>query len=158
YRLRLAGLAGLFSALVVFHADFFQSLEPLAAPSKTALFVAVRVVHPGDLQRRREKILVNEGVVVGKKDAETGVRMVPADNPLVGFAFFFFFVDFSPGFLSDLSLVARFRRFHPRYSRGDLHPATVFFADQYAAYFGLAVRTRVLPYLAQHLAFDRHPR
>ena len=50
-----------------------EALEAFAVPAEAPFFIGMGIVDPRDLLRRREKVLVNEGVVVRKKNAEPGM-------------------------------------------------------------------------------------
>src|SRR5579863_8211391 len=65
HRFGLAGFAGFFAAFAILYMDLFEPFQPFAGPAEAAFFIAVRVIDPGHLQRRRKKILVDEGVVIG---------------------------------------------------------------------------------------------
>jgi len=74
-----------FAPSMVQDRDFVEAFEALANPAKTAFLVAMRVVHPGDLERGGKEIFVNKSVVIGEKNAKPGMRVVPAHNAMVGY-------------------------------------------------------------------------
>ena len=157
-RFGLASFAGFFAAFVVFDVNFRKAFNSFAGPTETAFFVTVRVVNPSDLQSGGEKILVNKCVVIGEKNAEAGMGVIPADDALVRKVFVFDLVDMLPSILGEGDVGSRLRRIQAGNPRGDVHPIAVFFADEHAADFGFAIGTRVLPDLTKHFAFDNYAR
>ena len=95
-----------------------------------------------------------EGVVIGKKNAKAGMRVIPAEDALVGIIAVFDFVDVLPGVLREGATCAPpWAAFTPAIARLDLDVRlrwTPFLADQDAADFGLAVGAGVLANLAHH--------
>jgi len=55
-----------------------------ALPGEAAIRLRLRVGDESDLPGSGKEALMNEQVVVGQEDAEAGVAVVPADDPLVG--------------------------------------------------------------------------
>ncbi len=63
-----------------------------------------------------------------------------------------------PGILRERHIRSRLCRIQSRDACPDIQAIAVFFSDQHAANFRLAVRTRVLPDLAKHFALNHHSR
>ena len=100
---------------------------------------------------------MNEGVVIRKKYAEPGMRVIPAHDAFIRIVLILDLVNVFPSVLRERDVSPRLRRIQPRDARGDAHSATIFCADQHSTDFRFAVRASVLPYLAKHFAFNRHP-
>src|SRR5215468_5411355 len=60
------GASGQLPSPAIQKIDSLQPFQAITFPAEAALLVGMRVINPGDLLRRREKILVNERIVVGK--------------------------------------------------------------------------------------------
>src|SRR5258708_14573728 len=86
------------------------------------------------------------------------MRVIPAHNPLVRIFLVLDLVNMRPGILRERHVSSRLSRVQSRNARGNTQSVAVFFSDQHSANFRLAVRTRVLPDLAQHFALNRHSR
>src|SRR5258708_13592046 len=99
-------------------------------PAEAALFVGVGVVNPGHLTRRREEALLDEHVVFGEKDTETGMGVVPADNSIFRVELVLHAIDRLPGILSEGDVSARLGRVQGFNGVANLDNAICVFADQ----------------------------
>src|SRR5256885_12405028 len=91
-----------------------EALEAFAVPAEAPFFIGMGIVNPRDLLRRREKVLVNEGVVVGKKNAESRMRVIPADDAGIRKIAVFDFVNVFPSILREGDVGAALRRVFAR--------------------------------------------
>src|SRR5262249_49885639 len=107
-RLRLATFLSVLSAVIVANRDLRKPFDSSADPAEAALFIRVRIEHPGYLPRRSKEILVYEGIVVGQEDPESGMRVIPANNPLVGILLVLDLINMLPSVLRECDMGAGF--------------------------------------------------
>src|SRR6201987_3699508 len=86
------------------------------------------------------------------------MRVIPAHNPFFGIFLVLDLVNMFPRVLREGHIPSRLRRIQPGNARANTQSVAVFFPDQHATNFRLAVRTRVLPDLAKHFALNHHSR
>src|SRR6266481_337056 len=86
------------------------------------------------------------------------MRVIPPHNPLLRIFLVLDLINMFPGILRERHIRPRLRRIQSRNTRGNTQAVAVFFSDQHSANFRLAVRTRVLPDLAEHFTLNRHSR
>jgi len=94
------------------------------------------------------------GVVVGEKDAEAWMRVIPADDALVGEVAILDFVNVLPGVLREGDVRAALRGIRAGNACADVCGAVFKIADQDAANFVFEVRAGVLANLARHFRAD----
>src|SRR5258707_12571763 len=99
-----------------------------AMPAEAAYFIGVGIETSGDVRGSREKVFVDEGVVVREKDAEAWMRVIPADNALVGEVAILDFVNVLPGVLREGDVRAALSGIRSGYACADVC-ATVFIID-----------------------------
>src|SRR5450432_4355533 len=126
-------------------------------PSEAALFVGARVIDPRYLTGGREKILLDEHVMLGKKNAEARVRMVPADDAFVRVKLILYAIDCLPGILREGDVSTGLSRVHT-FNRGtNLNGVVGGLTDQNTTDLGLAVRAGVLANAARYFAVNLDP-
>src|ERR1700744_3537099 len=76
-----------------------DALYLVVEPAKASLLIGVRIVNPGDLVGRGKEVAVNEGIVLGEENTEARMRVIPADDPVVGIRLVLDAIDFFPGIL-----------------------------------------------------------
>src|SRR5208282_1025994 len=111
--------------------------------------------HPGELGGSREKILLDELVVLGKKNPEPGMRVVPAHDALVRIINVLDLVDVLPRILGERHMGAGLRSVDSGNAGLHGHDTVAVPPDQHAADLGLHRRASVLPYLARDLTSHR---
>src|SRR5258708_29457130 len=144
-RLWLVGGVRGVAAVLVGERETRDALEMAAMPAEAAFFIGVGIENPGDLLGSREKVFVDEGVVVGKKNAEAWMRVIPADNALVGEVAILDFVNVLPGVLREGDVRAALRGIRAGNACADVCGTVFKIADQDAASFVFALRAGVLP-------------
>src|SRR5271169_593865 len=132
-------LGALLPASRVGKAETRHALDAIGRPTEEPLFLAVRVIHPGKLFRRRKEIAMDKGVVIGKKNAESGVRVIPADNAGFRVLGVLHFVDMFPSVLRERDVSASLRCVLPGDAGVHMDSIIATDADQNAADFGLHV-------------------
>ena len=147
-----------FAASPIDNADLSQPLDAAAHPAEAAFFIRVRIENPRHLSRRRKEILVNEGVVIRKKNAESWMRMIPAHNPLRWILLILHRIDVLPGVLRESDVSAGLFGILPLDAGRDVDAVIAILADEHTADFGFAAGARMLPDLADHLAIDHQSR
>src|SRR5690349_8861686 len=110
----------------------------------------MRIVNPGYLARGREEVLLDEHVMLGEEDTKPRVRVIPANDALVGIAFIFSAIDFLPGILRKRDVSAGLRCVQCLDRSANVDDAVGIFADQDTADLGLRVRLRVLSYATRY--------
>src|SRR5882757_6635140 len=75
--------AGYLNVLRITHADGGKLFNVAANPAEAAFFIRVRIVNPRHLLRIGKEILLDKEVVLGEKNTEAGMRVVPPDNLVV---------------------------------------------------------------------------
>ena len=118
----------------------------------------MRIENPCDLSRRRKEILVNEGVVVGKKHAESGMRVIPAHDSFLGILLVLHGINVFPGILGEGDVGARLFCILALNARRDLDTVIAILSDEHTADLRLAARTCMLPDLAHDFTIDHQIR
>src|SRR5437867_2492950 len=125
-------------------------------PTKAAFFIVMGVVHPGDLIVRADEVLMNEGVVIGEKNTEAGMRVIPAHDTRIWELGVLHLVDVLPSVLRECDVRARLRRILARNAFGDTNCTIMARPNQHATNFRLGMRARVLPDPAKHVAVHHY--
>src|ERR1035438_1659056 len=115
----------------------------------------MRIHNPSDLSRRRKEILVNKRVVLGQKDSESWMRVIPAYDPLVGKFVVLNFIDVLPRILRERDVSTRFFRLQSGNRRLDFDNAVAVLPDQHSADLGLGAGVRMLANLSCNFAVDQ---
>ena len=74
------------------------------APGEDAFQIADRIDHVRHLPGSREEMLMDEAVAVGQENAEVRMRVIPADDPLVGESRVHLLVDLRPRLVRERDL------------------------------------------------------
>src|SRR5258708_21277404 len=135
----VGGVCGL-AAVLVRERETRDAFEMAAMPAEAAFFIGVGIENPGYLFGSREKVFVDEGVVVGKKNAEAWMRVIPADNALVGEVAILDVVNVLPGALRDDDVRAGLPGIRSGNAGADVCGAVFKIADQDAANFVFEIR------------------
>src|SRR5271165_423733 len=151
-RLVLSTGFGQLTPATVLNSNPSQPFDSPVDPAEASLFVRQRIENPRDLPRGGEEILVNEGVVLGEKDPESRVRMIPAHNPLIGERPILYRVDVLPGILRKCNVGPRLVGIFPFDAGRDLDALIFILSDQHPTDFSGARGTRVLPDFAHDFA------
>src|SRR5581483_6184218 len=125
-------------------------------PAKTSFLVSVRIVNPRHLLRIGEKILLDKQIMLREEHTKTRMRVVPANNFLVGILFVLDLVNVLPGILGKGDMSATLRGVVALDASFNRHPLMLRAADEHAADFGLHRATGMLADLARDLSFHYH--
>src|SRR5579863_7691516 len=114
-----------------------------AAPDEQATVFALWIVDEGDLPGRGKEVLMDEHVHIGQENTEAGMRMVPAEDLLLGITLLHLAMDVGPGLRRECDLGIATRGIVPANVGGDEAPGAdgvaVKGADEHAAHFYVAL-------------------
>ncbi len=137
-RLRSPAILRRFSTAPVDYCDASQSLDAIAHPSEAPFLIGLRIENPRHLSRRRKEILVNECVVIGEKDAKSGMRVIPPHDSLVGILLVLYCINMFPGILGESYVSPSLIGVLALNAGGDLDAVISILTDEYTADLGLA--------------------
>src|SRR5882762_5630157 len=113
------------------------------------------IENPRHLPGRRKEVLVNECVVVRKKDAKSGMGVIPTHDSLSGIILIIYGINVLPGVLSKCNVGSGLLRILALNARRDLDAVIAILSDEHAADLGLAACPRMLPDLAHNFAVNQ---
>jgi hypothetical protein len=142
-KLRLGTLLRFFSTAAIVDSDLSEPLDSAAHPSETAFLIRVGIENPCDLSGRGKEIPVNEGVVLGEKHAKTGMRVIPADNAILGIFLILHRIDVLPGILGEGNVGASLFSVLALNAGRNLDAVIAILADEHAADFGFVACCRI---------------
>ena len=85
---------------------------------------------------------MNESIVVGKKHAKAGMRVIPAHNPFLGILLILYRINVLPGILGEGDVGAGLFRILALDAGGNLDTVIAILSDEHTADFGFAAEER----------------